>query len=153
MSRSQSLACGAIALLMALVLAFAVTGSLAPQTAAAAGASTPAAPDSPPLLATWPQQDFQYPYAVAVDSYGNVYVAETNNNRIRKFTPGGTLLATWGTLGSGDGQLFGPHGVAVDSQRQRLCRRYGQQPHPEVRSRRHIPHYVGLVRQRRRPVL
>ena len=55
MSRSQSSACGTIALLIALVLAFTVTGSLAPQTAAAAGASSPAALDSPSLLAMWPE--------------------------------------------------------------------------------------------------
>ena len=30
---------------------------------------------------------FKYPYGVAVDSSGNVYVADTGNNRIQKFSP------------------------------------------------------------------
>ena len=30
---------------------------------------------------------FLYPYAVAVDGAGNVYVADSGNNNIRKVTP------------------------------------------------------------------
>jgi hypothetical protein len=33
---------------------------------------------------------FGYPFGVAVDSSGNVIVADYSNNRIRKVTPGGT---------------------------------------------------------------
>ena len=33
---------------------------------------------------------FNYPYGVAVDSAGNVYVADTDNDTIRKVTPVGT---------------------------------------------------------------
>jgi sugar lactone lactonase YvrE len=60
----------------------------------------------------------------AVDSSGNLYIADTNNSRIRKVTPAGTIttLAGTGTSGySGDGgaaasaQLAYPNGVAVDS--------------------------------------
>ncbi len=35
---------------------------------------------------------FNYPWGVTVDVSGNVCVADTNNNRIRKVTPGG---GTW----------------------------------------------------------
>jgi DNA-binding beta-propeller fold protein YncE len=52
---------------------------------------------------------------VAVDSAGNVYVADQNNQRIQKFSSAGVFIAKWGTNGSGDGQLKGPMGVAVDS--------------------------------------
>jgi hypothetical protein len=52
---------------------------------------------------------------VAVDADGNVYVADTNNNRIQKFTGNGVFLAQWGTFGYGGGQFDHPTGVAVDA--------------------------------------
>jgi hypothetical protein len=60
---------------------------------------------------------------VAVDSAGNVYVADTGNDTIRKVTSGGTvttLAGSAGLSGSADGTssaaLFSsPRGVAVDS--------------------------------------
>ncbi len=65
------------------------------------------------------------PFAAAVDSAGNLYVAEAGspNYRVRKITPAGaiTTVAGNGTAGySGDGgpaasaQLNGPSGLAVD---------------------------------------
>ena len=58
---------------------------------------------------------FYYPYGIAVESYGNVYVADTSNHRIQKFTSNGSFLTKWGNQGTGDGQFNGPHGIAVDS--------------------------------------
>ncbi len=66
---------------------------------------------------------FNYPYGVAVDSSGNVYVADTNNQTIRKITSAGvvsTLAGSAGLSGSTDGAataaMFNyPQGVAVDS--------------------------------------
>ena len=66
---------------------------------------------------------FNDPYGVAVDSAGNVYVADTGNNTIRKITPSGvvsTLAGLAGSIGSADGtgsaaRFFQPYGVAVDS--------------------------------------
>jgi len=65
---------------------------------------------------------FRSPAGVAVDSSGNVFVADAGNNRIRKVTPGGvvTTLAGSGSLafadGTGAGASFNyPWGVAVDS--------------------------------------
>jgi tripartite motif-containing protein 71 len=56
------------------------------------------------------------PNAVAVDgTSGSVYVADTGNNRIQKFSSSGAFLLQWGTLGTGDGQFSGPKGIAVDS--------------------------------------
>src|SRR3989441_10449275 len=51
------------------------------------------------------------PQGVVADGSGNVYVADTNNHRIQKFTSGGTYLTQWGTYGSGNGQFFFPWGV------------------------------------------
>ena len=45
---------------------------------------------------------FNNPFAVAVDDGGNVYVADTGNNTIRKITPNGmvsTLAGLHGYLG------------------------------------------------------
>jgi len=66
---------------------------------------------------------FNYPGGVAVDSAGNVYVADSGNNTIRKVTSGGmvtTLAGSAGQAGSADGtggaaQFNLPDGVAVDS--------------------------------------
>ena len=60
-------------------------------------------------------EQFDGPASVAVDSSGNVYVADTGNYRIQKFSTDGIFLAKWGTEGSGDGQFDYPYGVAVDS--------------------------------------
>jgi uncharacterized protein (TIGR03437 family) len=65
-----------------------------------------------------------HPYGVAVDAAGNVYIADSNNNRIRKVSTDGTIttVAGNGTAGfSGDGgpavnaQLNRPWDIAVDS--------------------------------------
>jgi hypothetical protein len=52
---------------------------------------------------------------VTVDASGLVYVADTGNKRIQKFSPAGTFLAKWGTSGTGDGQFSTPTGITVDS--------------------------------------
>ena len=63
------------------------------------------------------------PFGVAVDGAGNLYIADSSNNRIRKVDATGTIttIAGTGEFGfSGDGgpaseaQLYSPRGVAVD---------------------------------------
>lgn len=58
---------------------------------------------------------FSSPRGVATDPAGNVYVADTANNRVQKFTSSGNFIAKWGTLGSGDGQFNSPRGIATDA--------------------------------------
>ena len=58
---------------------------------------------------------FTGPTGIAVDSSGNVYVADFANDRIEKFTADGKFITKWGSRGSGDGQFRFPTGIAVDS--------------------------------------
>lgn len=66
---------------------------------------------------------FRNPWSVAADVFGNVFVADKDNNTIRQITPGGlvsTFAGMAGIAGSADGQgkyasFNAPHGVAVGS--------------------------------------
>jgi streptogramin lyase len=69
---------------------------------------------------------FRYPAGIAVDASGNIYVADTDNHKIRKIVPlpDGTgrvsTLAGSGSYGNSDGPgttatFNGPSGVAIDA--------------------------------------
>lgn len=61
---------------------------------------------------TGPNATFNSPAGVALDSKGNLYVADFGNNEIREITPAGVVT----TFAGANGTTFnGPAGVAVDS--------------------------------------
>lgn len=58
---------------------------------------------------------FLEPHGPALDSSGNIYVADNHNNRIQVFDSSGNFLRKFGSFGGGDGQFWGPWGIALDS--------------------------------------
>ena len=70
------------------------------------------------------EASFDDPAGIAIDSGGNLYVADATNETIRKITPGGvvtTLAGTAGVAGSADGtgtaaSFNRPVGIAIDSE-------------------------------------
>ncbi len=62
--------------------------------------------------------NFNEPWGLDVGPDGSVYVADTWNHRIQKFTADGQFLATWGQFGAAESpyHFWGPRGVAVDAQ-------------------------------------
>jgi uncharacterized protein (TIGR03437 family) len=88
--------------------------------ATAAGGGNLAYGDHGPAI----QARLNHPAGVAMDSAGNLYLADRDNNRIRRVAPGGTITTIAGTGqpgDSGDGasatsaQLNAPSSVSVDS--------------------------------------
>lgn len=75
--------------------------------------------------ATATSAEMYYPTSVAVDTVGNIYIADDVNDRIRKVTASTGIIQTVAGTGStgysGDGgpatggELFWPYGVAVDT--------------------------------------
>lgn len=83
---------------------------LLPTTASAA--STVAASPAPTveIVATIaPDKDRPnppaYPSDVALDAQSNLYVIDSNNERIQKFDPSGRFLTMWGSPGAGPSQF------------------------------------------------
>lgn len=65
---------------------------------------------------------FKYPYGLAFDAAGILYVADTYNEKIRKITPDGNVTTVagngmyWRTNGNGTAASFyNPYGIAVDA--------------------------------------
>jgi tripartite motif-containing protein 71 len=51
---------------------------------------------------------------LAVDSNNNVYVTDSGNNRVEKFSDNGTLISILGKSGKKDGQFLSPLAITVD---------------------------------------
>ncbi len=96
---------------------------------------------------------FNAPSGIAVDSTGTLYVADNASHTIRKIAPGGivtTLAGLAGSFGSTDGtgsaaRFNRPQGVAVDSARERVCRRHEQRHDPQDHAAGVVTTLAGLA--------
>lgn len=70
-----------------------------------------------PLYAVGGPELLKSPMYVAInDRLGRLYVSDVKGHKIEVFDLAGTHLFTFGESGSGEGQFFGPGGLAIDAQ-------------------------------------
>ncbi|PKN97260.1 MAG: hypothetical protein CVU42_16720 [Chloroflexi bacterium HGW-Chloroflexi-4] len=69
-----------------------------------------------------PGGTFNEPWGIAVAPDGSVYVADTWNYRIQKFTADGKFITMWGTAGTAESPdaFWGPRGIVVNASGQVL---------------------------------
>jgi tripartite motif-containing protein 71 len=87
------------------VLVYGPEGSLQAKWGAGAGGGAPGGG----------ADGFSHPGALAVAPSGNVYVADTGNDRVVELSPAGAAIGEWGTKGTADGHFRAPAGIAVDA--------------------------------------
>ncbi|MEE8378223.1 MAG: NHL repeat-containing protein [Candidatus Aminicenantaceae bacterium] len=59
---------------------------------------------------------FFMPTDIAFDSQGNIYILDSGNHRIQKFSPEGKYIATIGRQGQGPGEFQYPQSLSIDSE-------------------------------------
>jgi len=62
-----------------------------------------------------PGDPFNHPVGIAVDGYGRIYVADSDNHRIRLFDADWKPVRQFGRFGSGQGEFGYPVAVAINS--------------------------------------
>ena len=63
---------------------------------------------------TWPTS-LKQPNGAARDSNNNLWITDTENNRVDEYSPTGEYMTGFGSEGTGNGQFKKPEGLAVDS--------------------------------------
>ena len=56
------------------------------------------------------------PSGISLDSNDDIYIVDTGNDRVQKFTKDGDYLTGWGSTGTGEGEFSRPWGIAIDAQ-------------------------------------
>jgi tripartite motif-containing protein 71 len=59
--------------------------------------------------------EFIRPGGIAIGRNGDIYMVDTGDAKITRFSNSGQFITKWGSLGTGDGQFFEPINIAVDS--------------------------------------
>jgi sugar lactone lactonase YvrE len=59
---------------------------------------------------------FYMPAGLALDSRGNLYILDTGNHRVQKFSPEGRYLASFGRQGQGPGDFSYPDSIDIDAE-------------------------------------
>ncbi len=103
-------------LLLAAVLASAGAGAEGARAEACPGSGPAPCPyAASQIIGQRAEGVLRFPEAVAVDTAGNVYVADQLGYVVQKFTASGTFQTEWGSYGGGHGQ-FGPiAGLGTDA--------------------------------------
>ena len=71
--------------------------------------------DSWPYCNSGPGFSLDQPSGIAVGRDGSVYVTDTYNHRVVKFSSEGTFISAWGSRGKEPGKFVYPEGIATDS--------------------------------------
>ena len=59
--------------------------------------------------------EFNQPSGIHFDVDDNVFLVDTGNNRVQKYTKDGKYISSFGSFGTGDGELNMPWGIDIDA--------------------------------------
>ena len=60
-------------------------------------------------------ENLNFPQSMIIDSNDDIYIVDTGNDKIKKFSGNGTYLNQFGSNGTGDGQFGEPNSIAINS--------------------------------------
>lgn len=100
---------------LSLLLIVALTGGLA----CSESTGLPEGLQPPSQTTSWGSEgseagQLNFPWGITIDGAGDVFVADTFNHRIQKFSPSGEPLFSFGRQGLGEGEFQTPKDIAVD---------------------------------------
>ncbi|HEY8401274.1 MAG TPA: 6-bladed beta-propeller [Cytophagaceae bacterium] len=53
---------------------------------------------------------------IAIDNSGNFFITDNISSQVKKHTPSGHFITSWGSVGSGNGQFVNPTGICLDAE-------------------------------------